>query len=214
MAGNANARTGLAKARLAYLYGVGAPDPGIPCRNKAWLLEVATVDRKTLDKHLAVWDEEMEAIARSQPENQFGLVLREDVMNAHAADVDFLRREMDRTKDEIDNVDEIQLKLDTLLERIADSCELGPDSQDSVSRLLENYFKHSLNRKSLLTLFLALEKQWQHASAVSSTISAYETSLKERARRQAKQDNPTPASSSPPAGALAATSNTTVFRKS
>lgn len=211
MAGNANARDGVALARQAYLFGVG--NDGVPLRDRQRLLELSTVHSDTLARHIARWEKEAEEIARSAGQNALGFCLREDAMAAHAADVDFLRREMDRTKDEVDNVDEIQWKLDTLLERIGDSCEFGPEHIDSVSRLLESYFKHSLNRKSLLSLFLSLEKQWMESSAIRGTISAYETSLKEQAKRRAKQEFPTPASSSPPAGALAATSNTTVFQR-
>lgn len=194
MAGNENAKPGLAKARLAYIYGVGGTEPGIPVRNKKWLLEVATVDPKTLDRHLKIWDEEMETMAKSATDNAFGFVLREEVLAQHAEDVDFLRRETDRTKNEVENLDEIQLKLDSLIESISDNLGLGSDDYDSVSRLLENYFNHSLNRQKLLNLFLATQKRWQDSSAVSSTISAYETSLKETAKRRAKQadENKTP----------------------
>lgn len=187
MAGNENAKPGLAKARLAYIYGVGAPDPGIPVKNKKWLLEVSSVDPKTLDRHLRIWDEEMETMAKHATDNAFGFVLREEVLAQHAEDVEFMRRETDRTKNEVENLDEIQLKLDGLVERIADNLSLTGDDYDSVSRLLENYFQHSMNRQKLLALFLTVQKRWQDSSAVSSTIAAYETSLKETAKRKAKQ---------------------------
>jgi hypothetical protein len=129
----------------------------------------------------------METIARSAADNPFGIVLREDVMASHAEDVDFLRRESDRLKSEVENVDEIQLKLDTLLDRIADNLSFTSEDIGVTTRLLNKYLEHSMNRQRLLTLFLAVQKRWQDSSAVSSTISAYETSLKETAKRKAKQ---------------------------
>lgn len=187
MAGNPNAKPGLAKARLAYLYGVGAPEKGIPCRNKNWLLEVSCVDRKTLDKHMAIWNQEMETIARNGPENAFGLTLREGVTESHVADVDWLRLQMNQIKDEVDNVDQLQLDLSTLLERIADSLTMDHDDIDTVTKLLDRYFQHSLNRQKLLGIFLSLQKAWLHSSAMDSTIAVFETMMKEQAKRQAKQ---------------------------
>ena len=185
MAGNENARDGLALARQMYIFGLG--NDGVPCRDRKKLLEVSTVTHDTLRGHVLKWENEAEQIARNREDSTLGFCLREESVIAHSEDVDFLRRETDRLKHEVENLDEIQLKLTTLVENIADNLSLTGDDYDSVSRLLSKYLDHSANKAKVLSLFLAVQKRWQDSSAVSSTIAAYETSLKETAKRKAKQ---------------------------
>jgi hypothetical protein len=186
MAGNENAREGLAIARKAYLFGYG--NGGTPVRNRKTLLELSTVHSDTLAKHIVKWEAEAEEIARSAGENSLGFVLREETIMAHREDVEFLRRQCDSLKSECDNIDEIQLELYQLVQSIGDNLTLTAEDFDSVSKVLERYLAHSANRKAVLNLFLATQKRWQDSSAVSSTIAAYETTLKEHAKRKAKQE--------------------------
>ena len=217
MAGNPDARQGLAKARLAYLYGVGvgAPD-GLPVRSKSDLLEIAMVDRKTLDKHLNVWAGEAEEIARSAADNPLGFGIREDFLASHAADVDFLRAQTDKLKIELETVDEVQEKLENLVEGIRENLMLTSEDFAKILRLLESYFRLSMNRQKLSGLFLATRKAWQESSNVSAALSAAEVTMKENAKRKARQamedaDRRAPASTD--AGAAAA-ANTGLFRRS
>jgi hypothetical protein len=139
------------------------------------------------------------------------------VMAKHAEDVDFLRRQTDALKLEVDNVDEIQEKLWHLVEGIQENLMLTAEDFDSVSNLLGKYFKHSMNKQSLLSLFLTIQKRWQDSSAVSATISAFETTLKETAKRKAKQaaeqDGLNLKDANQSNAGQAAIGNTSVFRR-
>ena len=217
MAGNPDAKLGLAKARLMYLYGTGAPDPGIPCRNQKHLVEVSTVDPKTFSRHRQIWDQELETMARSAKDNPFGIALREESLVQHAEDVDFLRRQADQLKDEIDNVDEIQSRLESLVESISRSPGLLAGESDKLLRLLDSYFRHSMNRQKLLSLLLSVQSRWQDSSGVSGTLSAFEVAQKETAKRKAKQAGEEAQGangSGPPANAgHAARGNTDLFQR-
>lgn len=216
MAGNPDAKTGLAKARLAYLYGVGSPDPGVPVRSQSWLLEVATVDRNTLAKHRAVWDQELEALARSTADNQLAFGLREETVEAHKNDVQFLREMTDSLKKEVKKADEIQQALWDLVSGIRENLMLTSEDFAAVARLVGKYCEHEGSRKSALASFHVTRKAWQDASAVSSMLAAGEVTMKENAKRKARQamdDADRRAPVSKDAGAAAA-GNTSLFRRS
>lgn len=213
MASNENARDGLALARQAYMFGVG--NGGKPLRDRQALLDMSTVSKWTLAKHTETWDKELEEIARSAAFSPTNFVLREDVLRAHAEDVEWLRRQTDSLKHEVDTLENTQKSLWELLTGIEENLMLTSNDFEEVSRLLEGYLNQSVNRQKLLALFLTTQKRWQDSSAVSSTIAAYETSLKETAKLKAKAEGlaaSQPENVTPGSGLARA--NTTVFRQS
>jgi hypothetical protein len=137
------------------------------------------------------------------------------VIQAHREDVNFLRRQADSLKNEVDNVDEIQSALYDLIESIRDNLSLTSEDFHAVSRLIEGYLAKSMNRQKVLSLFLTVQNRWQDSSTVSSTISAYEVTLKEQAKRQAKQAADTDAGRNVTStnGAEVAKGNTELFRR-
>lgn len=186
--GNVDARPGLAMARLAYLYGVG--NEGIPLRKVERLLEIAQCHGDTLRKKMSQWDQEMEEIAKTMATNPLSFGLSEDVIEAHRADVEFLRNQMDSLKSEHDSLHEITANLEDLLERLTFARDFPATDAEKAFKLLDRYLATSANRKNLLSLFMATQKRWMESGGVQSTLTAWQANLTETAKRKARFDTP------------------------
>lgn len=214
MAGNPDAKDSLALTRLMYLFGIG--NGGEPCRSREKLREVSKVTDITLRRHIEIWDGEAETLAKNANELQLGFGLREDFLAKHAEDVDFLRRTTDSLQAEADALPEMESKLETLLEGIRENLMLTSEDFAKVLRLLDSYFRLTANRQKVIGLHLAVQKRWQDSSNVSAALSAAEVTMKENAKRKARQameDADRRAPASVDAGAAAA-ANTGLFRRS
>lgn len=185
MAGNADARDGLALARLEYLYGYS--NGGVPQRSRAVLLELSGVTRNTLALHVATWEKESEEIARYKAQSELGLVLNEATFEKHRHDTEWLRTAMDNAKRDYDNTSDIADELHNLIDGIRDNVMLTADDFDSLSRMVENYLRLHVTKASTLKLFLALNARWAESSAVSAMLGAHSAQLRETAKIKAKQ---------------------------
>ena len=175
MANHKNARDGVALARQAYLYGIG--NNGVPLRDRKRLVEMSMVTDATLGVHIKKWEADAEKLAKNCQDSSYGMMVKEETVFQHESDVSFLRREADRIKDEVDNVDDIQRGLWDLVQSIS---EISTSEQiDSLITLIDRYLKKSTNRQSLLTVFLSLQKRWQDSSGMTGSIEATVAGMKE-----------------------------------
>lgn len=175
MANHKNARDGVALARQAYLYGIG--NNGVPLRDRRKLVEIAMVTDATLGVHVKKWEVDAEKLAKNCQDSSYGLRVKQETVFQHESDVSFLRREADRIKDEVDNVDEIQQKLWGLIQSIS---EISSSEQiDDLTRLVDRYLRKSMNRQALLAVFLSLQKRWQDSSGMTGSIEATVAGMKE-----------------------------------
>lgn len=213
MAGGAkNTDLRLAEARRAYLYGQG--EDGKPIRSRKILMGISGVTRQTIDRHIKKWNAELDEFMKSSASEQLGICLREADLEAHAADIDWLRRTADNLKTEADNIEDRAERLDELVDSLIDQMDFGPEDAAKLTGLLRQYLEHSEQRKKLISLFLQTQKRWQDSSAITSTISAFETFQKEMMRRRAKQEpGPNGDPATPSTGADLAKQDGSVFRR-
>ena len=214
MAQTLDARHGVAFTRLAYLYGIG--NDGVPVKSHEKLLELSGVHNDTLRRHVAKWEREAEEIAKSTSDYAQGFGLSEETVESHRHDVEFLRKTADSLKNELENLPKATESLYNVLDGIRDNLALTSEDFATIARTVESYCRLSMNRQKVLSLYMATRKAWQDASAVSSMLAAGEVTMKENAKRKARQamedaDRRAPASTD--AGAAAA-ANTGLFRRS
>jgi len=177
-------KDGVALARQAFLYGIG--NGGVPLRDRAALVALSQVTDGTLRRHIQQWEEDAEKLAQSAADRSYGLRVKEETLLQHEADVSFLRREADRIKDEVDNVDDIQRELWDLVQSI--SAISSTEQIDSLVGLIDRYIKKSVNRQSLLSLFLSLQKRWQDSSGMTGSIDATVAGMKEVEKQKRIQE--------------------------
>lgn len=168
---------GVPAARMAYLYGVG--NGGEPCRDRAKLQEIAGVGDKTISAHIARWAVELEEKALDGRDLVTGLVVKPETAENHSSDVFFLRSNLDKIKEEIDNLDDTQSEIWSLVSSLQDLNVATSEQIDSLINLVDRYLKKSCNRQNLLGLFLQLQKRWQDSSGMTGTIDAAVAGMKE-----------------------------------
>ncbi len=195
MAGNQNsgqtpqAKSGLSLARLAFLYGSG--NGGKPLRDREKLVAIAQVHPDTLRRHILIWEDEEETMAQTIANNPLTVELRPEIVEAYLGDREFLRREVDKTRQEIESIDRITANLEDLLERIAESVQFTRDDVDGVTNLLDKYLQKSVNRQKLVPMFQSLQKHWMELSGVADVQAAWAAGLRERTKaREKKAETP------------------------
>ena len=166
-------------AKQLWLYGAG---DGQPIKNIPKLAEVSGVHEVTLRKYLPEWEKEAEEILANTSEMGLAIKLSSDVLNENEKDLAFIRDKMNALRWEIDHLDECI----ATLENICENFSLNSDNGDKALRIFEDYLRGSMNRKSLLTLFLALKKEWDAKSAIDGFREAALTREKEIAKGKAK----------------------------
>lgn len=192
MARTKQASVGLPAARMAFLYGVG--NGGEPLRDRARLQEIAGVSDKTILLHLEKWNKEITEKAESGRDLITGTLIKPETTEFHSSDVFFLRSNLDRIKEEIDNLDDVQTEIWDLVSSLRDLNVATSEQIDLLIQLIDRYLKKSCNRQNLLTLFLSLQKRWQDSSGMTGTIETAVAGMKEveKARRLAelRQNHP------------------------
>lgn len=206
---------GVPAARMAFLYGVG--NGGEPCRDRDKLKEIAGVTDKTLLVHLEKWNKELEGMAENGRDLVTGLVVKPETVEKHDFDVHFLRKNLDRIMEEVENLDDTQAEIWGLVSSLQDLNVATSEQIDSLITLIDRYLKKSCNRQNLLSLFLSLQKRWQDSSGMSGTIEVAVAGMKEieKAKRIAELRSNHPGSSkvAAPESGPAHTRNSEVFRR-
>lgn len=177
MARTKQASVGLPAARMAFFYGVG--NGGEPCRDREKLQEIAGVTDKTILVHLEKWNKELAEKAENRQDMVTGTLVKPESVEYHSADVFFLRANLDKIKEEIDNLDDTQAEIWSLVSSLQDLNVATSEQIDSLISLVDRYLKKSCNRQNLLGLFLQLQKRWQDSSGMTGTIDAAVAGMKE-----------------------------------
>lgn len=92
-----------------------------------------------------------------------------------------LRDQLQQVKWETDNLDQLIARLETLVEKFA-----GTDESDKAVTLFDRYLRASLNKQSLRTQFLALQRQYTKLSGVEALLDVAVTREKTIATGKAK----------------------------
>lgn len=152
-------KPGIAKARLAYLYGVNGSPPVVTTKE---LCEIAGVAEKTIWKHTATWKLEAERIAVKDSKAASGLTLSDDTQKQASKDVEFLRSQLDQMMTEIEQIDKTVTKLETILE------QFDTGDKDFLVKCFDFYLRASLNKQNLRKQWLAANTRWTSISGVDS----------------------------------------------
>lgn len=166
-------------AKQLFLYGTG---DGSPVRNVVKLAELSGVHEQTIRVHLAEWEKEAEEIIAGSSDYGLAVKLSKETLEENEKDLAFIRDKMNSIRWEIDNLDDCIASL----ENICENFSLNSDNGDKALRIFEDYLRSSMNRRSLLTLFLTLKKEWDTKSAVDGMRDIVLTREKEVAKGQAK----------------------------
>lgn len=193
MAIHKQAKLGVEAARQAYLYGVGYG--GVPLRDRVELQRLSSVKDTAFSIHLRKWEAESEKMAKESNRSAFGLAVKPENIENHADDVHFLRLQVDQIKSEVENIDEIQADLWSLVQNLQESSLASSEQIDALIQLIDRYLKKSINRQNLLTLFLSLQKRWQDSSGMTGALDVSIAGMKEveKAKRlQGLRENHSP----------------------
>jgi len=168
-------------ARQLFLYGAGDGKRVISVRA---LCEATGLHEQTIGKHMPKWVKEAEEILMNSNEGGLGLALSKKTLDAHNADMDFLRNEINSIKWEMENLNDSI----AALENICENFSLNSDNGDAALRIFENYLRASMNKSSLRGQFLGAEKRWVELSGVVAMSEVQITREKTLAQGRAKLD--------------------------
>lgn len=180
-------KPGIAKARIAYLYGVNGNAPIVHAKE---LAVIAGTNAATISRHVQKWRIEAENIAlesiKSNIEKPLSvgsssvLSVGIETIDASKKDIDFLRNQLDEIAAEIVNIDKTCYKLEQLLEKF------DLDDKDFLVKGFDFYLRASLNKQNLRKQWLSHNARWTVISGVDSVTDIQVTSAKTIAVIQAK----------------------------
>lgn len=151
-------KPGIAKARLAYLYGVNGSPPVVTTKE---LCEIAGVAEKTIWKHTANWKLEAERIAVKDSRASSSLALSDEVLEQGRKDIATMRSQTDLYAAQLD-------KLKSSTDLLLDFIENFTDEREHALKCFEMFLNGMGSRTSLLANYLKVQAQWSKASGLEA----------------------------------------------
>lgn len=186
MSSNGDSVAGLAAARLAFLFGAG--NDGVPVTERKRLQGLARVGDRAFLKHLRRWQDEAEKMAEQSRNNPLGFSVVSHEIEAHKADVSFLRSQADELKRLISGLGELENTLFDLIDRFTGDLGFDSGEKDKALSLLARFFETTATKGKLQAQFLAYHKRWQESTAIKAALDAHSVILKEDAKTRARID--------------------------
>lgn len=143
------------------------------------LAELSGKAECTIRGHMEKWvAEREETLKNANPLVPINLLsVPDEVLEAHKADLSFIRQRLDETKREITQLDSIIANLEKIVNQI--SSNFGDSSEtDKLLRLFDKYLRLSMNKKSLDKHFMDLKSMWDSKSGVDSLKNIQESTAK------------------------------------
>lgn len=146
-------------ARQLFLYGNG---DGKRVLNVKALVAATGVHVGTIWKHMPAWQKEAEDLVANATENGLALSLSSATLKTHETDMLHLRNLVEANKFEQDKIDDVTAKLESWMEKFAGN----PEDQDKALRILELWVRTCGQKSTIISQFLALQKQWTALSGI------------------------------------------------
>lgn len=166
-------------ARQAFLYGQG---DGKQVSDTRKLAELSGLHTQTILKHMPGWLKEREEIISNSSDFALGLSLSKEVQSDRDKRMTFLSDQIKQIMWEMDNLDNVIEKL----ESICGNFSLNTENGDDAIKLFDRYLRASLNKANLRSQFLALHKQWADFSGVLDVKDISVVRAREIAKGQGK----------------------------
>lgn len=181
-AGMANAlKPNVSATRQLFLYGNG---DGKRILSIPALQKLTGCHPDTIRKHLPAWEKEAEKILINSNDSCLAFSLSEESLAAHESDMIFLRDNISQIKWEMDNLDNVIEKLET----ICGNFSLNTENGDDAIKLFDRYLRASLNKANLRGQFLAAQKQWTSLSGIVDLKDIQVVRQREIAKGKGKMD--------------------------
>jgi hypothetical protein len=163
-------------ARQAFMFGKNGD--GKPVTSTEALAAIAGCHVKTIRKYVPRWVKEREDMFRATAEGALGITLRSEDVIAHNNDMNVLRKEMEKVKSDLKELDKMEEKLANICENFTINSENG----DQAIALFDAWLRSQGNRTQLRNEFLKMQKQWTDLSGVRDLKDIETTTAKERAK--------------------------------
>lgn len=178
-------KPGIAKARLAYLYGLNGQPPVVATKE---LAEIAGVGVGTIARYTPEWKVEAEKITldalRSNGNSSLSisrLTVPDIVFDNAKKDVETIRKQVDLYAEQLD-------KLGSTIELLKGAIANFDDDKDTALRCFESFMSGVGSRASLLTNFLKAKAAYDKVSGLDSYSDIQVTRAKTVATLQAKAE--------------------------
>lgn len=167
-------------ARQLFLYGEG---DGVRVLEVKDLIAKTGLSRQTIQNHLPKWQQEVGEVLQSTSKlaSPNSLSLSSETLEAHKADIAFIRKQLDESKSEIERLPVIISDLEGLVQQFV-------DDSDKAIVLLDRYLRTSMNKKSLTKRFVELKLLWDSKSGVDSLKNIQEATAKAVSIASAKSE--------------------------
>lgn len=169
-------KAGVELARQAFIY-QGITDTGE-------LAKAGNVSKNTIWNHINAWKDEREQMLAKQSGIglQTSLSVPSETLEKHKEDINFIRKRLDKSKSDLDNLPEIVSDLREIVKQFASD----PDKLDDALHLLDKFLRISANEKAQTKLFMDLKTLWDAKSGVDSLKNIQEAAGKAVAVASAK----------------------------
>lgn len=176
-------KPGIAKARLAFLYGVNGNPPVVTTKE---LAVIAGTTEKAVWTHMAAWKAEAEKIAIADARAQSAITLRSAVLTlsdkvseSHSKDVEILRNNVDLLAAQLESCDKMTNVLFDFMKNM-------DDDKDYALRIFENFIRGVGARASIMKQFQSVRADWAKCSGMDAYSDVQVTAAKTLAQGMAK----------------------------